>query len=69
MVKTFNYDKICVSIYRGEYFLIYVIIYFHYRISEFWELKYGFALLNLFLSEWFNTLQIIIMLSRNNSVA
>ena len=66
MVKTFNYDKICVSLSTGEYFLIYLIIYFHYRVSGSWELKYGFALLNLFLSEWCNALQIIIMLSRNN---
>ena len=66
MVKTFNYDKICVSLYSGNIFFIYLIIYFHYRISESWELKYGFALLNLFLSEWCNALQIIIMLSRNN---
>ena len=66
MAKTFNYDKICVSLSTGEYFLIYLIIYFHYRVSGSWELKYGFALLNLFLSEWCNALQIIIMLSRNN---
>ena len=47
------------------FFFIYLIIYFQYRISESWELKYGFALLNLFLSEWCNALQII-TLSRNN---
>ena len=57
-----NYDTICVSLYRGKYFF-YI---FNHRISESWELKYGFALLNLFLLEWCNALQIIIMLSRNN---
>ena len=44
-----------------------LILYFHYRISESWELKYGFALLNFFFfSEWCYALQIIIMLLRNN---